>query len=249
MKVFNKALMLAASVALLATLQAKIIEVAEDGYMMPAPQEVRNIAEKAAALVGFDTGYEIVAPKKSSTTINPWTKFVAYAINPITKNPLMIVNTEWFSKIPENQQLFLLARSFMILSKQVSSLAITLVPYLFILLSLLLIVLAFFALQRTALRDKKLWIRILVACGIGLACELVFLNKLELATSTYFRTQYDKATQKLVVQKTQDKDAAIQALEFLDASLKNELGNGDLTFAPYENLFKSYAQDLKNTDV
>lgn len=238
-------MLMVASVALLTNAQAKIIEVAEDGYMMPAPQQIRDVAEKAAALIDFDTGYEIVAPKKSAMTINPWTKFAAYAINPATKNPLLIINTEWFLKMPEDQQLFLLSRNLLILSNKVSSFPIKLIPYLFMLLSLCFVVFVFFALRQTPLKDKKLWIRILVAFGIGLVGEVALLNRLEANISHYVKMQYDKKINELVIQKTNDRDAAIKAFEFIDSSLKNELGNGEMFWAPYEKLFEEYAQNLK----
>jgi len=85
---------------------AKVIEALEDYTVSKAPQEIVDITERVANKMGFTDGYEVVIPTKAAIQLNPWNKFVVYTINPITKNPLILINPEWFSGIPSEQQDF-----------------------------------------------------------------------------------------------------------------------------------------------
>lgn len=111
------AILLFAVTSMSCQVSAKTIEFIEDVYAIQAPQEIVALAEKAAALVGFEKPYEVAVPQKAGVQINPWNKFAAYGINPKTNNPFIIINPQWFSKIPENQQLFWLSRCFITLEQ------------------------------------------------------------------------------------------------------------------------------------
>lgn len=247
MKIFKNILIMQVIVLVMfsTSMQAKIVELAEDAYAQQAPENVVAIAEKAAALVDFNTPYEIAVAKKAGVEVNPSNKFIAYNINPVTKNPLILVNPEWFFKIPEDQQLFLLGRSFLILHQGTTPFTIKIIPYLFILLSIFLILFLFWALGKTALKQQKPLLRALIAYGIITVCNLTFFNTLQVKTIQYFARRYDTQIHELVLKKTKDRDAAIKALEYFDSSIKNEIKNGETFWAPYENIFESYAQNLK----
>jgi len=93
---------------------AKMVEFKEDISAKQAPKKIVQVAEKAAALIGLEKNYEVIEPKKMAIDLVPLNKFIRYFVNPSTKNPLIIVNTEWFSQLPESQQTFLLGRSFLL---------------------------------------------------------------------------------------------------------------------------------------
>ena len=224
---------------------AKVIEFVENAYAMQAPKEIIAVTERVASLIGFSDGYEVISPKKPGIQVNPWNKFVSYGINPQTKNPFIIVNPQWFLTIPQGQQDFLLGRPFVVFQKVITSFAIKFLPYMFILLSIFLIIVFFLGLGRTRLANKKKWIRFLIALGIVSMCNVLFINKLQLKLSQYLGYQYDIKVNEKVLEKTLDRDVAIKALEFFDASIKAEFEKGGTFFAPSISLFKGYADQLK----
>lgn len=230
---------------LISSNQAKIVNIAEDGYMMQAPQELEAVAEKAAGLVNFTTPYELVVPKKAAIEINPWNKFASYVINPVTKNPFLIINPEWFNKLPEDQQLFLLGRNFLLMHYGVIPTSFTMIQYLFVFLSLLLLLFLIWIMGKTVLKNQRMWVRILLAGILVGLCEFMVLDPLEKKLKQCYGKIHDRKINKLVIEKINNKDAAIKALEYYESSIKNEIKNGETFFVPFENLFESYAQDLK----
>ena len=225
--------------------QAKMVPFQEDGYMLQAPENLLAVAEKVANIVDFTADYEVVVPKKAGIEINPWNKFIAYGTNPLTKNFFMVINPEWFNKLPEDQQLFLVGRNFLILKLGVTPLSFTVIFYAFIIISLLLLVCIFLIFSKTVLKNQKIWIRILLACALVGVMEFMLLDPLERKLKLHYGKLYDKKIHESVVEKTKNRDAAIKALEYLDSSIKDEIKKGETLFVPYENLFETYAQQLK----
>lgn len=225
--------------------QATMVPYQEDGYSMQAPEELGALVKKAAELVDFTSPYEVVVPKKAGVEINPWNKFIGYGVNPLTKNSLVIINSEWFNKIPEDQQLFLIGRDLVILKNGVTPTSFIIIQCIFVAISFLLLFLLIWLMGKTVLKNQKLWVRILAACIIVGLCEFFVLDLLQVKVRTYYGKVHDRAIHELTLEKMSSRDAAIKALDHLDSSIKNEIKNGETFFIPYENLFESYAQELK----
>jgi len=66
-----------------------------------------------------------------------------------------------------------------------------------------------------------------------------------LKINEYFTRRFDYRINKLVIEKTDDKQAAIEALERIDAEIKQECEAGNIILAPYINHFQHWANDLK----
>ena len=223
---------------------AKVVEYIEDAYAKQAPKKIVAIVKKAALLMDFKGVYEVVVPKKAGIQVNPWNKFIAQGINTLTKNPFIIVNPQWFSSIPQNQQTFLLGRFFLIFKHGSTTLGMKIIPYLSDLFILFLAFLLTWGLGKTRLAHHKKWIRFIIAFSIMIACYITFLSNLETKLLQHFGSKYDIKINEMVVQKTLNKDSAIKALKFFDTSIKQELKNGETFWAPYESLFKKYADKL-----
>ncbi len=228
----------------LSSVQAKMVEHPENAYSVQASQDLVALAQKAATIVDFDTYYEIGMPTKAGIAINPLSNFVVYGINPLTKNPFIIANPEWLAKMPEEQQLFFFARNFLTF-KEGKPLLMKVVPYLYILFSILLSIFLFFALGKTPLKNQRIWVRVLLVIALMMASELLITDRLEAAMLRYLGKRFDINILELVVQKTKDRDAAVKALEFYDSSIQDEAHNDEKFWAPYKNLFAEYAQELK----
>jgi hypothetical protein len=205
-KIVNKASVLGI-IALLSMqgLHAKMVEFVEDAYLLQAPQEIINTADKAAQLMEFDAAYEVIAPKKPGLQVNPWNRFVSYGINPQTKNAFMVINPVWFLGIPEDQQLFLLGRNLLTLKQGTQPMSVKVMPYLFMLLTFSLMFLLFWILGKTKLADQKSWVRALIAYAIVFVCNLAFLNTLQLKLIQHLSKRYDATINEMVIQKTQQR--------------------------------------------
>ncbi len=226
------------------SIQATMVEFTQDVSAMQAPQEIIIVAQKAAELVNFVADYEIAVPTVMGIEMNPLNKFTWVTTNQLTKRPLIIVNPDWFGKMPKEQQIFLLARNFLVF-KEGKTLLMQVLPYLYILLSLLLVFLFFWLLGKTPLKNQKTWVRVLLALLLAGACEPLFLDKLYADLLRHLGRRYDVHILKSVVEKTKDKDAAIKALELFDDSINAELKIEEKFWTPYKGLFGLYAQELK----
>ncbi|MFA6066760.1 MAG: hypothetical protein WC707_06285 [Candidatus Babeliaceae bacterium] len=224
---------------------AKMVEFAEDGYLIQAPEAVTTIAARAAQLVDFDNNYEIAAPKKAGIQINPWNKFAVYGIHPQSKNPFMIINPEWLLNIPQAQQDFLLARYFMVFKQGVTPLSLKIIPYVVMLFAFCLTLAIFWLLGKTPLINKPA-LRVLAAFCIATIFNLLVTNKVQVKVTKYFGAQFDMQIIKMTVQKTGNRDAAIKTLELLDTAVKDELKTDKIFWAPYEHMFENYAKELKS---
>ena len=230
---------------LVQSINTGVVPFTEDSYALQAPQEIIKIAEQAAALVEFDGAYEVAVPKKAGIQINPWNKFIASAKSPQTKNFFIIINPLWFEGIPQDQQLFLLGRCFMAYKEGATPFSMKVIPYLFILGSIIFMLLLIWLLGKTPLVHKKKWIRVVMAWGTIYFCNIFLINNLQARLTNYIARKNDVHIIDMVVKKTGDKDAAIKALQHLDASIKKELKSGETFFAPYVTLFENYANALE----
>jgi len=224
---------------------SKMVEFTEDAYSMQAPQEIVDIAEKAAEFFECKDAYEVVVPKKAGILINPWNKFIGTGINPQTKNHFIVINPEWFLSIPEKQQLFLLGRNFLAIKHGTTPLSMKIIPFLFILFTGCFVLFIVWILGKTRLAEYKPWVKGLIAFCIMTTCNIAFMNGLQSKFLLHVAKNHDKAINEMIIQKTGDKDSAIKALEFFDSSIKSELNNGESFWAPYAMLFENYAHELK----
>lgn len=229
--------------------QAKMVEYVEDPYAQQAPQEIVALAQEAAEKMDFQKSYEIVVPKKAGLQINPWNQFVSSGTNPQTKNCFILVNPAWFSTLPANQQLFLLERCFMQAEMGLNPLSLKIIPWLFILFSYLLAIGLFWLLGKNARFSEQTpsvrAVRGLISFGVVMLCYLQFINPLQTKVVNYYSRKHETAIHEAVIQKTGDRQGAIQALEAYDAAIRKSLENGELLFAPFEKLFSGYAAELK----
>lgn len=224
---------------------AKTIDFVEDGYLMPASSQIIELTEKAAEFFEFDQPYEVALPKKGGLQINPWNKLIAAGINPQTKNPFLVINESWFKTLNPEQQMFLLGRNFLMLKNGVQPFSVKAIPFLFILLTIILTLLIYWFLGKTNLGHKK-WMRLGIAYAIIFVSNITFLNTVQIKAIQYFGAKHDMHNIQMAIEKTQNKGAAVTALEAIDAAIKNDLKNGEKFWEPYAMLFENYVKELKN---
>jgi len=225
--------------------KTEVREHIETPCTMQAPEKIVGIVSRVALLTNFEGQYEVAVPKKAGLQVNPWYKFVAHGINPQTNNPIVIVNPKWFLSIPEKQQNFLLGRCFLTFKHGMVPLSIRIIPYLFGFFSILFIIFLVWGLGKTRFGNQKMWIRILIAFGILVLFERALTDKLQTKVMWYFGSRYEMQINEMALQKSSDRNSAIKALEFFDASIKDELKKNEVFWAPYASLFQGYANKLK----
>lgn len=226
-------------------INAKIIEYTEDAYSLQAPTKIVQLTEKAADFFDFTTPYEVIVPKKAGIQINPWNKFIVSDINPQTKNPFIIIDQEWFSKIPADQQLFLLGYNFLRLKHGILPWTIYLLSFASIIVTLLLALLFFWLLGKTPLIHQKKWIRAVAAYVLVMIVNIVVHNTIAAKIQYQLIMNHDVHLCEMVLQKTHNKQAALKALEFYDTSVKEEIKNGETFFVPHEKIFENLASLLR----
>ena len=182
------------------SVHANKVEFTEDGYLMQAPDTIVSTAERAAQLVDFNDNYEVAIPKKAGIQVNPWNKFVAYGTNPQTKNPIIIVNADWFLNIPQAQQDFLFARYFMAFKQGLTPLSMKILPYFFMLISFCLALAVFWLLEKTPLANIR-WQRVLGTLVIATAFNLLITNNVQIKLTHYLGGSFDMQMNKMALEK------------------------------------------------
>ena len=228
---------------------AKMVEYGEDGYLMQAPQEIITVAERAAIIMDFKNPYEITIPKKPGLAINPWNRFIAFGINPQTKNSFMIVNPAWFSHIPEDQQTFLMALNFSAMQHGSVSIAMKVVPFMFFIIGIFLIILFIWLLGKTVLIKQQQWVRVLIAVCLLLVLDNTIFEIIAKKINVYLASAHNTKVIVDTVHKTRNKEAAIKAYEYLDACIKKELAEGETFFTAYERIYEDHAESVKKMDL
>lgn len=223
---------------------AEPVPYVKDPYAQEAPQEIVKLAQEAAELMGYKDTFEVLAPKKTGIEVNPWNKFIAYGRNPTTQNLFILVNPEWFLALPHEQQLFLLARCFAIFQES-NKLNKQFIPFLFLLLSILLVFLIYWFLGKIFV-DQQEWIRISIALGKVFLANTFIFNNVQLHIIEYLNSKYDMNIIKKVIEKTGNKEAATNAFHHFDNSIKEAIKQGEPFFMPYSNLFEKYAHALND---
>lgn len=245
MNILRRTLALASMIASF-SIQGQMVEFVENAYLMQAPAPVAAKAQQAAQTVGFAQNYEVMIPKKAGIQVNPWNNFVGYGVNDQTKNPYIIINDEWLSKTSPEAQEFLLARCFVTVSKEISQGHITAIPYILLALYVLCLLAVVILSRRPRFAGYNPWLKAGAAAIAILLANVIFMRIGQTQLLKYFNKNYDKAVIERTIQKTGNKQAAIQALEFFDASIKELVSKGEVTLKPHESLFAEYAEYVKS---
>lgn len=227
-------------------IHTSMIQYPEDAYLMPAPQELVDSAQRVAQLMGFEDQCYIIVPKKPALEINPWNKFIAHGLHPENKIPLIIINPEWFSSLREDQQTFLLGRCFVGFQQGITPPSVTVFPLLWMMFIIFLATCMILGINNTRLGKQKLWIRLLMVYIILLIGNLTFLNRIQKGISNYLLRRHDHYIHTCVIEKTGNKKAAINAFLHYDQSMQEEATKGDPFWEPFEHLFADYAQKIKD---
>ncbi len=245
-----------------------IVPSTENSNALQVPQEIIKTARKAATLVKFVGVYEVAVPKKGTIQIDPWSKFMARGINLQTKNSMIIFNPSWFLDIPQDQQLFLLGYCFMAFKEGSIPFSMKIIPfivsfvYYFLLFCIAYLFDLFFMvwlLGKTPLhllRKKKakkfmgisleMLVRVAMVWGIVSLSSSFLIDNVYSKLTDYVARKHEIHLMNMVVQKTGNKDAAIKALRYFSASVKEAIKNGETFFAPHANRFENYANALED---
>lgn len=237
------AVVLLVNLFFIANCPAKTVEFIESLYAMQAPDDLVAVAEKAAALVDFDKTVEVAVPKKPGIQINPWNKFVYAAANPQTNNVYILINPQWFATLSHDQQLFLAARALLRIKDE--ALSVKILHYFYIFLSMALVLVFFLLLRKTRIATYGQWLPALVAFLMVAGLEKGVLDACEVKATVYFSRKNDMKIHEMIIEKTQNRQAGIEAFEAFDKAINDELGKGETYCKPFANWFADYANELK----
>ncbi|MFI5333274.1 MAG: hypothetical protein ACHQVS_04200 [Candidatus Babeliales bacterium] len=243
----NKLSIILMSLLTTAVISATMVEFVEDGYTVQAPKEITDLVAEAARIVDFDKPYEVVVPKKAGLQVNPWNRFISSAVNSVTNNWLVLVNPDWLSTFPHDQQIFLISRCFMQGNMGMIPPIAKYISWLFVIASWVVIYGIYRLLNRTRLSEQKTAVRIALAVGIVMMLNIAVVNKLQMKLLDYMYRKHDKAVNMAVIEKTGNREAAIQALQAYDAAIKKSIKEGEASLVPFEMIFDIMAQALKTS--
>ena len=105
----------------------------------------------------------------------------------------------------------------------------------------------FFALGKTSLKNQKIWIRVILVIILAIASELLITDRIEAVVVRYLNRRFEINILELTVQKSNNREAAIKALEFYNASIEEEYPNDPKFWTPFKGIFKEYAEVLKKS--
>lgn len=217
-------ILIAACFAISTSCLSKIIEYKEDAYCVQAPQALIVTAEKAAEFFEYGKGYELISPKKPALEINPLNKFMMRSINPQTKNEFILINPEWFLSLPDDQQKFLLGVSFTGLKYGTYPSSATYAFWVYVLISLALIISLTVLFGRMLLDKQRLFVRIIVAVLTVSACKYLFINKIYFNCLQYLLDRHSAEIYKEVIAKT-GKAAGISTMKSISEDFIKESSN------------------------
>lgn len=223
----------------------KMVEYVEDPYVKQAPQELVDKVTKIADKISFTKDYEVIVPKKPGLQINPVNKINGYGINPQTKNPFVLINPEWFSTLSQEQQDFLIARSFVILENSNWHTFPKLFTPLWVIIFLAFGVLAFFVLKKKYLISKPTWMIILATVVPFLIIDTA-LGPVHTKMQMNIYRRFDAQMVRIALEKLNlEKQVALDTFQKMDDFVKKELAEGETFWKPHENIFADIIQRLK----
>lgn len=240
--------LVAACFALSTSCLSKIIEYKEDAYCVQASQALIDKAEKAAEFFGYGKGYELISPKKPALEINPLNKFMTRSINPQTKNEFILINSEWFLSLPDDQQQFLFGCSFLIFKHGLIPVSVKYAEWIYILISIALIILLAILFGRIFLSSQKLFVRVLAAILIVAGCKHLFLNKIYLKGIQYLYDKHSAKIYKEVIAKTGKKDVGVQTLKSVCEEYQKEASGEEAFWKPYVSVQERSVKMLEDLE-
>lgn len=244
----NKTVFSALCISILSTMihASRVDYTLEDVYTQQAPQELNNVVDNAAQIMHFSGNYEVIIPKKAGMQINPWNQLVILTTNPMTKNPVVMINPEFFATLTNPEQIFLTARVLTQAQEGVTPWAAKMIPWIWMMLSWFIAAMLFVLITKyTRLVQYPWWGRAILVWATIVIANMTFGMQLQEKWRQYVGMKHDTYTHELVIAKTGDREAAISALEKIDATIKTNIKNGEQFFKPNENLFANLANALK----
>lgn len=224
---------------------AKMMEYYEDAYAQQAPQELADKVAKVADKITFAKDYEVIVPKKPGLQINPVNKIIGYGINPQTKNPYIIINSEWFSTLNKEQQDFLIARGLLTLENSTWHSLPKLFTLLWIIIFFALGILAFFILKTKFMVGKPTWM-IVLATVIPFFIIDTALGPVHTKINLNISHRFDVQMARMALDKLNlEKQVALDAFKKMDDFVKKELTVGETFWKPFENTFSDIIERLK----
>lgn len=232
------------SMLMIAISSATMVEFIEDAYVVQAPQEIVSVAQEAAKIANFGKTYEVIVPKKAGLQINPWNRFIASVANGATGNWCIIVNPEWFSTLPYDQQIFLMVRCFTQGSMGMVPPIQVYISWFFIILSWIVAYCIYRLLSRIHFIPQNIFVYIVLTAGIMYIFNMTFFHKIQSLALNYSSRKHDTTINIATIKKTGDFNAAIQALKSYDEGLKKQIKGGEQFFVPCERYFEDMVQEL-----
>lgn len=233
---------------------AKNIVYQDDIYMHQANPELVKLVDSVVQEVGYTGDYELIEPNKAALVINPWNSMVGSAVNPQTQNNFIVINNEWFKGLSLDEQKFLVARCLIKfehgalpeLIKPLPGIKLDLLRLLILGLFCLVIMLLFWLINKTTLRSKSRWMKWSVVLFIAFVLDSTLLTWGHQKVINCLVEQYNSKINQIVLTKLPNKQAAISALECVDAVVKEGLKNGEMAYKDHENIYFKMVKELKN---
>ena len=242
---FKKLLLLLLTSAGL-NLGAKNVEFANI-YLNQANPEMVSLVDSVAQEIGYTGNYELVEPNKIGLQTNPWYGMICSCVNPQTQNNQVIINPAWLNNLSKDEQKFLIARYLIKLEQTGGWLTvIKILP--FLLLGLLFIIVFLFwilVINKTGLRYKARWQKMLVMYLVAVGFNLMIMPKIQNVISGICCHKYEVQLDQLTLAKLPNKPAAINALKAMDQAVKSGIADGHNLFKPAENTFADLVQELE----
>ena len=233
------------AIGLVGTSNPKNIEYYDNSCRVAEP-ELISLVDGVAQEIGYLGDYEIVEPTSTGLLLSPWNRLMYARVNPVDQNNLILINKGWFVALSLDEQRFLVARYLIKLQLGEKSLLMRLLPWICGLLSLLILVLLIFCLNRTVFfRSKHFLINLLVSFGICVCLETLILDKLNVSVLKYAAFRFDCKLNQLALEKLPNKVAAIGALKAFDQAIKAGIADGHNLFKEHENTFANLAKELE----
>lgn len=226
-------------------ISAKNVTYKEDIYAHQADPALVALVDEVVQAVHYAGDYELAEPTKAGMLVNPWNRMVSSGVNPQTKNNFIVINPEWFKGLSVDEQKFLIGRCLVRFTDGKQPMLAKVLPFLFIILTWFLIYGFIWVINQTSWRAKNRWVKLAIAWLIAVACNVVFLSSLQqrLLQNILFRQEI--SLNKKALELLPNQAAAVHALEYVDATIKEGLRNGETLYKANEHTFTDFAKALK----
>lgn len=202
-------------------------------YLSKATTDLVEKALSAASKIGYKGVFEVSIVEKAGIEINPYNKFISKALNPVTKNNLIIVNPDWFNGLSEKEQEYFLVNTFAHFLEP--ALYVRYVKFLKIFLTIIvsLVFMTILSYGRFAISSEIL--RLPIFFGLVMIFNFVFLNRIVKYIARKFDSNYQRKIDNLVLTVI-DKDVFIKSIKILAKDFQSIKDEGP-AFAIQADLF------------